>query len=200
MKELIMYHNQLLSFDEFCKFYCKYKKFPDNSYVKKNGKYNDSEFRTKYSRYLASTGKREKKKKEQIAKGRKRSRIDEQWLKFCEDFDKENRKECMFQKLLTDDALKELKKNAGWLIKEIDRAHVLPKSEYKNMKYDPRNVVFLNRYSHNNLDNYKDPVTGKSITVEEHDKIWNLILAACRRDLTIEKLKEISFEKKKKRL
>ena len=46
------------------------------------------------------------------------------------------------------------------------------------MCYDEDNIISLNRYSHENLDSYRDPITGKSITREEVNKWWVRLLKA----------------------
>lgn len=66
-----------------------------------------------------------------------------------------------------------LKKNAPFaMLKKLDPAHIFPVSTHPHIMYDPDNLMQLNRYSHTNLDNCKDPITGDSITREERQAWW----------------------------
>lgn len=69
-----------------------------------------------------------------------------------------------------------LKKRAGHYIQQLDAAHYLPVGEYGEYCYDPDNIVALNHYSHGMLDDYRNPITGKSISKEEVDEWWMRIL------------------------
>jgi hypothetical protein len=42
--------------------------------------------------------------------------------------------------------------------------------------YDANNIVLLNRWSHSNLDNMKNPISGHSINKEQHRLWWERIL------------------------
>jgi hypothetical protein len=53
----------------------------------------------------------------------------------------------------------------------LDGAHVFGKNAYPWMRYEPKNVVTVNRFSHSCLDLGKSPVDGYSISLEEK-KIW----------------------------
>ena len=72
-----------------------------------------------------------------------------------------------------------LRAEAKQYIKTIDPAHVIPVSRNYSMCYDEDNIISLNRYSHENLDSYRDPITGRSITREEVNKWWVRLLKAC---------------------
>lgn len=69
-----------------------------------------------------------------------------------------------------------LKKNAGMMFNIIDPAHVFPKSTHSWMKYDPENIVCLNRYSHSMLEQSCHPITGVHITKDEEQEWWKQIL------------------------
>lgn len=58
----------------------------------------------------------------------------------------------------------------------LDPAHVLGAGPFPHLMYVECNVVLLNRYSHDNLDYFKDPITGKSIDKETHEKWWRRIV------------------------
>ena len=68
-----------------------------------------------------------------------------------------------------------LKKNAGSLINRLDPAHILSVGSRPDLCYVPWNVVLLNRYSHECLDSFRHPVTGKAITKEEAMEWWKRI-------------------------
>lgn len=66
--------------------------------------------------------------------------------------------------------------NCGILYRTLDAAHVFEKSAFPHMRYMKNNVVLLNRFSHNMLDQQKSPLTGKGITREMKDDWWKRIL------------------------
>ena len=80
-----------------------------------------------------------------------------------------------------------LKKNAGRMFEIIDPAHILPKSTHPWIKNDPDNVVCLNRYSHQMLENCCHPITGKPISKDEEIEWWKKVLGDARFNLLVEK-------------
>lgn len=44
------------------------------------------------------------------------------------------------------------------------------------MKYERKNVVSLNRWSHSNLDTMRDPIVGDPISKEEVEGWWRVII------------------------
>jgi len=58
----------------------------------------------------------------------------------------------------------------------LDAAHVFGKNTYPWMRFDSKNVVLLNRYSHFCLDRGKSPVNGKRITKEQQNEWWQRIV------------------------
>lgn len=79
-------------------------------------------------------------------------------------------------KILTPQEVLILKKNAGRFLNILDPAHYLAVSKRPDLCYKSYNIVVLNRYSHDNLDHFRDPVTGVTITEEEVQKWWVRIL------------------------
>lgn len=69
-----------------------------------------------------------------------------------------------------------LMKNAGPRITQLDPAHVIGVGIAPSMCYLDDNVVLLNRYSHDCLDNCKSPITGQNISREERDEWWKRIV------------------------
>lgn len=69
-----------------------------------------------------------------------------------------------------------LKKKAGPLINILDPAHYKAVSELPSECYTVSNICLLNRWSHENLDNFRDPVDGHPISKEEVRKWWERII------------------------
>jgi hypothetical protein len=80
-----------------------------------------------------------------------------------------------------------LKKNAGSQFGIIDTAHIFPRSTHLWIKNDPDNVVCLNRYSHQMLENCCHPITGKPISKDEEIDWWKKVLGDVRFNLLVEK-------------
>lgn len=75
----------------------------------------------------------------------------------------------------------ELKKNAPrGLLHTIDPAHVISASAAPSLVYDVDNVVMLNRYSHQNLDYNRCPVTGRALTKNQVHQWWARIVGVQR--------------------
>jgi hypothetical protein len=58
----------------------------------------------------------------------------------------------------------------------LDGAHIFGKSAYPWMRYDPKNVITINRFSHSCLDLNKSPVDGHSISRNEKIEWWQRII------------------------
>ena len=69
-----------------------------------------------------------------------------------------------------------LRKNAGHFLNTLDPAHYIAVSERPDLCYKSYNIVALNRFSHDNLDHFRDPVTAEPITKEEVQVWWERIL------------------------
>lgn len=83
---------------------------------------------------------------------------------------------CRLCKVLNMMEILVLKKNAGSMIRELDAAHYKPVGQYPEHCYDADNIVALNHYSHSMLDDFRDPLTGKHISVDEVETWWIRIL------------------------
>jgi hypothetical protein len=79
-------------------------------------------------------------------------------------------------KILNPIEYKVLKSNAGYLLNILDPAHYLAVSDRPDLCYKSYNIVLLNRYSHEMLDSFKNPINGESITKEEVQLWWERIL------------------------
>jgi len=82
---------------------------------------------------------------------------------------------CRLMKVLTAKEALLLIKGGGPL-SVLDPAHVFGSGPFPHMVYDTDNVVLLNRVAHDRLDTFKDPITGKPITKEEHTVWWKRIV------------------------
>lgn len=81
-------------------------------------------------------------------------------------------KYCKLTNCLTEIECKELFKNFEgdlWLNRNLDVAHIIPISKNPKLKYDPYNAVVLGRFFHKLLDNYKNPINGKPISIDERE-------------------------------
>lgn len=90
-----------------------------------------------------------------------------------------------------------LKKKGGVLLEKKDPAHIIAVSENENIMYEACNIVTLNRYSHEMLDSFRDPVDGHNITKREATKWWLRILGTDKKQyndfMELLKSKEIVF-------
>ena len=78
-----------------------------------------------------------------------------------------------------------LKKKGGVLLDKKDPAHIIAVSENETIMYEACNIVTLNRYSHEMLDSFRDPVDGHNITKGEAIKWWLRILGTDKRQYQI---------------
>lgn len=101
---------------------------------------------------------------------------DKEWQALKKDVFKRDRGVCRLCRILTAQEMTLLQWNAGSRIKIIDPAHVLGVGPHPEVKYELQNVVSLNRYSHDMLDTFKDPITGKRIDKETHTMWWKRII------------------------
>lgn len=81
---------------------------------------------------------------------------------------------CRLLKVLTPEEKEQV--TLSGLDKKIDPAHVFGRGSHPHLKYDVDNVVSLSRGFHNRLDQYKNPVTGESISLGETYEWWKRIV------------------------
>ena len=90
-----------------------------------------------------------------------------------------------------------LKKKGGVLLEKKDPAHIIAVSENESIMYEACNIVTLNRYSHEMLDSFRDPVDGHNITKKEAVNWWLRILGTDKRQyndfMELLKSKNITF-------
>lgn len=181
-----------MTFEEFKTFYEEKGYFPGGVYNTPGKKWNERQLKTKYDKYLKTIKRREEKK------GGKGSPDDERWQAVREAVWERDEGECSLMKVLSPVELTLIKKHAPYnLLKTLDPAHCLAKSKYPKLYYKVENIYLLNRYSHSNLDEYRDPIFGLPIKKDEVDYWWNKILRP--HGLTVEELTGLSNGKNNRR-
>lgn len=106
----------------------------------------------------------------------KRSSQDKEW-KSLVTYIRQRDKFCRLMKVLTVGEMSLLKKNAPKpLLNTFDPAHVIAASKRGDMVYDPSNIVLLNRYSHEQLDYNRCPLTGRRLTQNQVHQWWARIV------------------------
>ena len=183
-------------FTEFEEFYRIHGRCMNDIQPRKNP-LNEAELRTRYKQYCKS----EQLRLDRVATGFKKASnkrysttkediIDDRWERVREIVLKRDSYECCLMNLVNyyDDYLL-MVKNGGSYIKIIDVAHVLSRSTYPKLKYEPDNLVCLNRYSHSLMDTSCDPITGEPITFVETMSLWVDILGKSQYNRLLQLLK-----------
>ena len=105
----------------------------------------------------------------------RRDSDDQKWQQVKEEVRKRDKTDRIFKVLNMKEALI-LKKTGGPQLQILDPAHIIPVSANSEIMYEACNIILLNRYSHEMLDNCRNPVTGQYISKEEREKWWIKIL------------------------
>lgn len=106
----------------------------------------------------------------------RRSPSDQKWKDVKEKVFKRDNYEDRILKVITYKEYLLLKKNAGSFLNILDPAHYKAVSELPEAVYEECNIVSLNRFSHSNLDSFKDPIDGHNISKQEVEDWWVRIL------------------------
>ena len=107
----------------------------------------------------------------------RRDSTDERWKALKEKITKRDKSTCRLMRILTAQEYLLLRKKApAKLLERLDHAHIKAVSERPDLCYDYWNCVLLNRYSHENLDNCRDPITAEPITKDERNRWWLRIM------------------------
>jgi len=150
---------------DFCKFYKTYGRCI-NQISKPKHSLTEKELKNKYDSF--------QKKNNKIVNP------DKQWKDIRDLVHKRDKEQCRFLSLLKIDnieAYNYIVNNVSFSILSIlDPAHVISRTESKNLYYNTDNIILLNRYSHSMLDSYHDPIYGKSITKEEREYWFRYII------------------------
>lgn len=101
----------------------------------------------------------------------RRTTNDKQWQETKKIVVERDRGDRMLRCLSMPEALA-LKRKAGSYLQQLDPAHIIAVGDRPDLCYEPLDICLLNHYSHSNLDDCKDPITGKPITLEERDRWW----------------------------
>jgi hypothetical protein len=83
---------------------------------------------------------------------------------------------CRLLRMLSFEEFNEWNRNQNGLGVILDVAHVFGKGAFPWMRYDERNVVLLNRFSHNCLDACKSPINGDQLTLDLRNAWWKRIV------------------------
>jgi len=111
------------------------------------------------------------------------NQVDEEWEKVKKIVFERDNNECQLLKKLNKEQLSIFYSKAiPNLVKVIDPAHYKSRGSFLDLKYEPDNVVVINRISHSRLDIGKSPIDGKTITKEEWHQWWELILGKERKE------------------
>lgn len=105
----------------------------------------------------------------------RRDSNDLEWKKVKFEVRKRDQETCRLIKIVSVSEMFLLKKKAGRLLQILDPAHIIPVSERPDLCYNSDNIVTLNRYSHEMLDNFKHPITGTPINKQEVLAWWKKI-------------------------
>jgi len=153
-----------MDFEKYKEFYNKYGKTVDQIQKPKNH-LSEEELRKKYEKYLK---KEEKKYNKEYG--------DEKWEEVKRQVQERDKNCLLFKKLPKKYKGFIYSEGNGFLLKEVDPAHIFPKSVYPHLKYDVDNVILLSRLFHSRLDEYRDPIFGEQIGKAEHEKWWIFII------------------------
>lgn len=123
----------------------------------------------------------------------RRDSSDVRWKALKEKITKRDKSTCRLMRILTAQEYLLLRRKApSKLLERLDHAHIHGVGTHPHMCYNEKNVILLNRYSHECLDNCKDPITAEPISREERDNWWRRIIG----DVIYEELEESSHKYK----
>lgn len=108
---------------------------------------------------------------------KRRSKDDPDWIRVKKIVSERDRG-CRLMRICTPQEYYILIRNAGSRASHCDPAHVFDVSSHPHMCYDENNIVQLNRFSHDCLDNCKNPISGSFISIEERDAWWERIVGS----------------------
>lgn len=180
-----------MTFEEFKNFY-EQKGFCPNDlfHSKRKNSLNDKQLESRFKDYEKSENKKlEAKKRHSKKANEKVIEKDLEWEKLLKIVHERDGNTCQLISKLQYCDLKILQENSGGLHRILDGAHILSRSTHPDLKYDPYNVILLNRASHSLLDSFHDPITGKSITEEEQTEWWIWIVGKSRYEYLLKKSK-----------
>ena len=117
----------------------------------------------------------------------RRDSSDEQWQDVKKVVRARDRTDRLLKIVTAKEYLKLKKTAAPALLHRLDAAHVFSVSSHPQMCYDADNIILLNRFSHEQLDSCRDPITGDRITPQEQVEWWRRLIGSEKYDILIEK-------------
>ena len=126
----------------------------------------------------------------------RRDSSDERWQEVKKEVRSRDKTDRLLKVVTAKEYLKLKKIAAPALLQRLDAAHVFSVSSHPQMCYDADNIILLNRFSHENLDSCKDPITGERISPQERDDWWRRLIGSEQYDILIEKArrsKELAY-------
>lgn len=156
--------------EQFIQFYQQRGYLDMGTTIRKPSKpLNERQIKTAYDQYVRKT---ERQKQKQSEKRNQPMSKDAELSIFVR---KRDGNQCRLLRLLTPREYALWKEHYGGQ-DTVDAAHVFGKGAHPWMRYDPDNIVCLNRFSHLSLDTYRNPLTGSTISKEEHEMWWKRII------------------------
>jgi len=105
----------------------------------------------------------------------RRDKNDKEWALVKKQLDARDGEVCRLSKVISVAEMFSLRKNAGSRLSILDPAHIYPVSLNATIMYELDNLVKLNRFSHEMLDNMKHPISGKPISKDSVYLWWEKI-------------------------
>jgi len=163
----------MLSYIHFVAYYKKQGKCVDDYFIRKK-QLNEKQLKSRYKVYVRSQEKLKDKKAVYFAG----ESHDEKWEQVRNVVYERDGFKCRLCSILSSDEIFVFSKNCTSFIfsQTLDPAHVFSKGAFPHLRYEVRNIVILNRYSHFNLDNQKCPLSGKTISKAEKENWWKRIV------------------------
>lgn len=172
---------KILSFEDYQNFYNQNSFLYDKRNIRKC---NNTQLKSYYEAYNKRLNKQnlklEEKKKElynkmltDIENKEWEQCKDWQWELLLKEVKIRDNNECRLIKILTKQEYADLYSTSDYYsLNNLQGAHVIRRSKNKNLIYEIKNIVLLNSYSHEMLDNYRHPITGNFIKKEEVKNWW----------------------------
>jgi len=184
---------KLLSQEEYFAYYHRVGKCVDDI-SKPNKPINERRLQSKYEKYVS------KEEKKKIRQKEKTKKVNDEWDDLKQQVLDRDGPECQFLSMVKRElglqTYGKIVQRAGVkMINQIDLAHIFPRSTHPELKYDSDNVIFVNRYCHSLLDEFKSPITEERITVEDKTNFFLLMLPKDRIERLEQKTgKKLGFE------
>jgi len=157
----------MLTYEQYKENYKKYGKCVDQM-TRPSKPLSERLLLLRYDKYI-----KKEERKQQKFEDRK---VDERWGAVREEIFTRDGHRCRLKSILSIQELRLFKEHDGYFMNTLDGAHVIARSISKNLYYEPRNIITLDRVFHSRLDFNKCPLTGKGITRQEKEWWWIRII------------------------